>query len=73
MTAVFDVIRSFVATEPIGGRERRFEPGDIVTYDSGQTGPTITIEADMSLFLVDRSTFKTCCEFKNEPGSAYGP
>ena len=72
MTALFDVIHAFVATEPISGRERRFEPGEIVSLDSGQTGPTVTIEADMSLFLIDRPTFKTCCKFKNEPGSAYG-
>jgi hypothetical protein len=71
MTARFDVIQAFVATEPISGRQRRFEPGEIVSLDSGQSGPTVTIEADLSLFLIDGSTFEACCKFKNEPGSAF--
>jgi hypothetical protein len=71
MTARFNVLRTFEATEAISGRERRFKPGDLVTCDSGQRGSTITIEADTILFLVDRSTFEACCEFRNEPGSAF--
>ena len=72
MTARFDVIQAFEATEAICGRARRFQTGEVVTCDSGQHGPNITIEADTIRFLVDRSIFKTCCKFKNEPGSAYG-
>ena len=61
----YDVIRAFEATAPISGRKRRFEPGDVIAYDMGQRGATVTIEADSSLFLVDRTTFKTCCKFRN--------
>ena len=71
MTLQFTVLREFEAREPISGRTRRFEPSEVVTSDTGQTGPTVTIEADMTIFVVDRATFKTCCKFKNEPGSAY--
>jgi hypothetical protein len=62
----FDVLHAFKATEPISGRERRFEPGAVIMCDTGQTGPTVTIEADMSLFLVDRPIFESCCRFKNQ-------
>jgi hypothetical protein len=70
MTARFDVIQAFEAKEAICDRVRRFNPGDIVTCDSGQHAPTILVEADMTLFLVDRSTFDSCCKWKNEGGSA---
>ena len=71
MTLEFSVLRAFEATAPISGRQRRFEVGDVVMYDSGQTGPTVTIETGMSLFLVDRSTFETCCKFKNQGSGAF--
>ena len=66
MTLQFNVFRALEGTEPISGRGRRFEPSDIVTCDTGQTGTTITFEADTVLFVVDRSVFKTRCKFKNE-------
>lgn len=71
MTAQFDVIRQFEAIDPISGHVRRFEAGEMVTRDSGQFGPNFTIEADLTLYVVDRSTFESCCKFRNEPGSAY--
>jgi hypothetical protein len=66
MTQPYDVILAFEATAPISSRKRRFEPGDVIEYDLGQRGPTVTIEVDASLFLVDRTTFKTCCKFRNQ-------
>ena len=65
MNQDFDVVRAFEATAAISGRVRLFEPGDKVGCEMGQRGPTVTIEADLSLFLVDRSTFETCCEWHN--------
>jgi len=62
----YSVIQAFKATEPISGRERQFGPGEIVLFHTGQAGSTITIEVDSSLYLVERSIFKTCCRFKNE-------
>jgi len=67
MTLFYDVVRAFKATEAISGRERLFEPGFVISCDTGQSGPTLTFEAHTTLFLVDRSTFKTCCKFKNDP------
>jgi hypothetical protein len=71
MTMEFDVVQAFEATMAVSGRLRRFEPGAVVTYDSGQEGPTVTIEADMSFYLVDRSTFKTSCKLKNHGTAGY--
>jgi hypothetical protein len=67
----YDVVRAFEATAPISGRKRRFEPGEVIAYEMGQAGPTVTIEVDASLFLVDRSTFETCCKFKNASTSGF--
>jgi hypothetical protein len=72
MITSFNVVRAFEATEPISGRKRRFEPGDVIAYEMGQDGPTVTIEADKSLFLLDRSTFKACCEFIYDAGAGGG-
>jgi hypothetical protein len=58
----YEVVRAFEATAPISGRRRQFEPGDVIACEMGQAGPRITIEADSSLFLVERSAFKTCCK-----------
>jgi hypothetical protein len=66
MTLPFTVLKTFTATSPISGRERLFEPGDTLICDTGQTGATLTFEFETSVFLVDRSTFKRCCIFKNE-------
>jgi len=68
----YRVLRAFEAVEAISGHPRRFERGDVVTCDAGETDPTgpilMMIEADTSLYLVDRSTFDACCEFKS-PGN----
>jgi len=61
----YKVVRAFEATEPISGRKRKFEPGEIVICHSGQAGPTLTIEANSSYFTVDRSTLKNCCVYDN--------
>jgi len=50
----------------VSGRERHFQPGETFLYHTGQTGATITIEVDKTLFLVDHSVFETCCTFKGE-------
>jgi hypothetical protein len=71
MKQPYDVVRAFEATAPISGRKRRFDPGDEIAYEMSQRGPTVTIEVEASLFLVDRETFKKCCKFKNVGGSAY--
>lgn len=71
MSIEFDVIHAFEATAAISGRAPRFEPGAVVTCDTGQDGSTIAIEADLSLFLVDRSTFKNCCKLKNQGTAGY--
>lgn len=65
MVQPYDVIRAFEATAPISGHTRRFEPVDVIAYDMGQRGLTVTIEADASLFLVDLTTFRICCKFRN--------
>lgn len=72
MTLQYNVLQAFEATEPISQRKHRFEPGTVVTCDTGRRGATLLIEAGTKFFLVDRSIFTACCEFKNEPGSAYG-
>jgi hypothetical protein len=66
MPQKYIVTRPFKATSAISGREREFKPGDWFLCDSGQRGETITIEVDLSLLLIDRKTFETCCKFKNE-------
>ena len=58
----YEVVRAFEATAPISGRRHQFEPGDVIACDISQDGPRVTIEADASLYLVERSTFKTCCK-----------
>ena len=58
----YNVLRAFDAVIPISGSTRRFDSGASFSYDTSQVGPTVTIEADMSVFLVDRSTIETCCE-----------
>jgi hypothetical protein len=60
------VVRQFRAKSAISGVEHEFEPGDAILCESGQTGATVTIEADKSFFLVDRQTFETSCVSKNE-------
>jgi hypothetical protein len=71
MTLPYDVFRAFEATEPISGRRRRFDPGEVVTCDTAPTGPKVTIEADTILFIVDRLIFKTCCKFRSAGGAAF--
>jgi hypothetical protein len=66
MTLPFTVVRAFNANSAISSRERRFEPGETLLCDTGQTGAIVTIEVDKSLFLIGRPTFETCCKFKNE-------
>jgi len=66
MTKEFYVIKGFEAATAISGRLRRLEPGDVAKCDTGQTGSILTIDADSSLFLVDRSTFKTCCKVMHQ-------
>jgi hypothetical protein len=71
MTLQYDVVNAFEATTAVSSRKRRFEPGDVVTCDSGQGSPNVIIEADMSLYLVERSIFKACCRFRNDGGAGY--
>jgi hypothetical protein len=66
MMLLYVVTRAFKATNPISGREHEFSAGDTFGCNSGQTSDTVTIEFEDSLLLVDRSTFKSCCKWKNE-------
>jgi hypothetical protein len=66
MTLLYNVRRSFKPTDPISGRGQSLEPGDTLTCDTGQTGTIILIEINGLSFLVQRATFKACCEWKNE-------
>jgi hypothetical protein len=71
MVLEYTVTRPFTATSAISGRDRQFEQGDSFLCDSGQSGATVTIEIDLSLFLIDRRTFETCCKFKWEGQGFY--
>jgi hypothetical protein len=66
MTLPYCVRQAFKATDPISGREHSLQPGDTLMCDTGQAGTTILIELNGLSFLVERATFKDCCEFKNE-------
>ena len=66
MTLLYKVNRPFKAMAAVSGRERHFQPGETFLYDTGQTGATVTIEVDKTLFLVDHSVFETCCTFKGD-------
>ncbi len=66
VTAAYAVVRTFKAKAPISGYERQFEEDDTITYQAGQTTATVTFAFGGSFYLVDRSTFKNCCIFKNE-------
>ena len=66
VTAAYAVLRTFKAKVPISGRERQFEEDETITYKAGQTTATVTFAFEGAFYLVDRSTFKSCCVFKNE-------
>jgi hypothetical protein len=66
VTATYAVVRTFKARTHISRHERQFEQDETITYEAGQTTATITFEFDGVLYLVDRSTFKSCCVFENE-------
>jgi hypothetical protein len=66
MKNVYIVVQQFGATAAISGRERQFLPGEILFCDPALSGETVIIEVDEFLFLTDRSTFKACCQWKNE-------
>ena len=66
VTAAYAVVRTFRAKAPISGRERQFEEDETITYQAGQITATVTFAFEGAFYLVDRSTFKSCCVFKNE-------
>jgi len=66
VTATYAVVRKFKAKAPISGRERQFEEDETLTYKAGQTTAAVTFAFEGAFYLVDRSTFKSCCVFKNE-------
>lgn len=68
MDLAYDVVLPFEATEAISLRAHKFVPGDVVVCALSQSGPTITIEAKSTLYLVERTIFKSCCKFRNEGG-----
>ena len=53
---------SFEATEAISGLKQHIVPEQVVTAELFQLGPITTIEVDMTMLLVDSSTFRRCCE-----------
>jgi hypothetical protein len=71
MMQPYDVVRAFEAVAPISGRKRRLEPGDVIAYETNQSGPSVTIEVDASRFIVDSDIFKACCKFKNMGSAAF--
>jgi hypothetical protein len=66
MKNAYTVVQPFRATTAISGRDRQFLPGEAVLCDPAQAGETVIIEVDEFLFLTDRSTFESCCQWKNE-------
>ena len=62
MATEWRVKTPFEATESISGRKRQIVPEEVVTADLFQLGPVSTIEVDMTFFLVDSSTFRSCCD-----------
>jgi hypothetical protein len=65
MTLEYVVKLQFNATNAISGHIRPFKPGEIFLCDAKRdsASATVTIEADSSFFLVDRSVFEVCCAF----------
>jgi hypothetical protein len=53
--------REFEVTSPVSGRKRRTMPDDIFFVELLQHGPTVTIQIDESLWLVERTIFEQCC------------
>jgi hypothetical protein len=68
MPSQFIVKKTFEATEPISGRKRKLERGDVFLLDDGQTDVTITIEIERLPYLIERSTLAICCEKNYNPG-----
>jgi len=66
VTATYTVVIKFKAKAPISGHERQFEEDETITYKAGQTTAAVTFAFEGAFYLVDRSTFKSCCVFKNE-------
>ncbi len=62
MTEEWRVKSPFEATEAISGRKRQIVPEQVVSADLFQLGPLTTIEVDMTLLVVDSSTFRRCCD-----------
>jgi hypothetical protein len=71
----FDVLKTFVATNAISGRERTFKKGEMISAGPDKSGSNVVIEADSSLFIVERSLFDACCRVNRidgDPGGAPG-
>jgi hypothetical protein len=66
VTAAYAVVKTFKAKVPISGHERQFKENETITYKAGQTAATVTFAFEGAFYLIDRSTFKSCCIFKNE-------
>jgi hypothetical protein len=66
VTAAYAVVRTFKAKAPISGHERQFKKDETITYEAGQTAATVTFGFEGAFYLIDRSTFKSCCVFKDE-------
>jgi hypothetical protein len=63
MKFLYDVTQEFEATNTISGRVRRFKPGETFVCYAARNGTDspVTIEVDLSFFLVDRSIFDVSC------------
>jgi hypothetical protein len=63
MRFLYDVTQEFEATNAISGEVRRFRPGEtFVSYAKRNSAESpVTIEADLSFFLVERSIFDLSC------------
>ncbi len=61
--------QQFEAANPISGRRRRVQPGELFFADLWQQGQMIVVELDESLWLLDRDTFERCCVASPAPAA----
>jgi len=67
---LYEATLEFEATNPISGRKRRVSPGEFFVADAGQTGASVLIEIDESLWLVEADALTRCAVVR--PPSAGG-
>jgi len=71
MTRAFNVVQAFKGTNVISGRKREFRLGEIVVSDNDEAEGRVTFEIERSFFVVEQSTFKACCKWKNDGAAPF--